>query len=143
MGASVNGYWPGITDEQLEAQPGFYNDCKAWGNWMAELESVPEVEKALKRLNAGALMTVKTDGWDDDDVMWVSPAELRDAAQKLREAVQIGKADTKIIVATYSRNANGIDPVADEFTRDLDDIIELANYAEAQGVKKMTLEVNW
>ena len=28
MGASVVAYWPGITDEQLESQPGTYNDDK-------------------------------------------------------------------------------------------------------------------
>jgi hypothetical protein len=29
MGASINACWPGITEEQLESQPGFYNDDKA------------------------------------------------------------------------------------------------------------------
>jgi hypothetical protein len=36
MGASVVAYWPGITEDQAEAQPGFANDDRAWGNWMAE-----------------------------------------------------------------------------------------------------------
>jgi len=43
MGASVIAYWPGITEQQIEEQPGFYNDSKAWGNWMAEREEEPEV----------------------------------------------------------------------------------------------------
>ena len=57
MGASVVAYWPGIIDEQLESQPGFYNDDKAWGDFMAEREDEPEVLEAIKKLNTGALLT--------------------------------------------------------------------------------------
>jgi hypothetical protein len=39
MGATVVGYWRGITDEQLDSQPGFWDDCQAFANWMAERES--------------------------------------------------------------------------------------------------------
>ena len=38
MGASIVAYWPGITEEQIDTQPGFTNDDRAWGNWMAERE---------------------------------------------------------------------------------------------------------
>ena len=143
MGASVIVYWPGMTDEQLESQPGFYNDDKAWGNWMAEIEEEPAVTAAIKTLDAEAILTVKTDGWEDEDVMWVSPRQLRDAAMKLREAVLTGSPDGRIILETYERNANRIDPVAEEFVRDLDDIIAMTHWAEAEGASKITLEVNW
>ena len=43
MGATVTAYWPGISVNQIESQPGFYNDDKAWGNWMANLEEHEEV----------------------------------------------------------------------------------------------------
>ncbi len=46
MGASVIAYWPGITEEQFESQPGFDNDDRAWGNWMAEREDEPAVHDA-------------------------------------------------------------------------------------------------
>jgi hypothetical protein len=143
MGASVIVYWPGMTDEQLESQPGFYNDDKAWGNWMAEREEEPAVTAAIKALAAEAILTVKTDGWDDEDVMWVSPQQLRDAAMKLREAVLTGSPDGRIILETYERNANRMDPVAEEFVRDLDDVIAMTHWAEAEGASKITLEVNW
>ena len=32
MGATVVAYWPDISEDQLESQPGFWNDCKAWGS---------------------------------------------------------------------------------------------------------------
>jgi hypothetical protein len=143
MGASVIAYWPGITQAQIEAQPGFYNDDKAWGNWMAEREDEPEVLKAIKRLGADAILTYTTDGMEDEDVAWVSPKQLRDTVRRLREAIKAKRPEAKVILETYERNANGIDPVDEEFIQDLDDIEALANWAEAEGAARMTLEVNW
>ena len=143
MGASVIAYWPGITEQQIDSQPGFFNDDKAWGNWMAEREDDPAVLTAIRTLNADAILTFKTDGWDDDDVSWVSPLELREAVVRLREAIQNGSPAARIILASYERNANRIEPVADEFLRDLQDIEALTRWADAQGTTRMTLEVNW
>ena len=77
MGASIVAYWPGITEAQLEAQPGFHNDDRAWGNMMAEIGDAADLRESLKKLKAGALLTCKTDGWDDEDVMFVTPRPLR------------------------------------------------------------------
>jgi hypothetical protein len=140
MGASVNAYWPGITEEQLESQPGFYNDSKPWGDWMAEREEVPAVADALRKLDAGALLTYKTDGVEDDEVEWVSPRQLREAAARLREAVRAGSPDVAVILETYAR---GKQSAAEDFVRDLDDIVALTQWAEEEGATRMTLEVNW
>jgi hypothetical protein len=51
--------------------------------------------------------------------------------------------EAEIILKTYERNANRIDPVSEEFIRDLDDIVSLTRWAEEQGAARMTLEVNW
>jgi hypothetical protein len=143
MGASVMAYWPGITEDQLESQPGFYNDDKAWGNWMAEREDEPEVLNVIKKLGAAAILTYTTDGLEDEEVEWVSPKQLRDAARRLREAIKDKRPEAKVILETYARNANGVDPVAEEFIQDLDDIETLAAWAEEEGAARMTLAVNW
>jgi hypothetical protein len=143
MGASVIAYWPGITEQQIDSQPGFFNDDKAWGNWMAEREDDPLVLTAIQKLKAEAILTVKTDGWEDDDVTWVSPQQLREAVARLREAIQNGSPEARIILASYDRNANRVDPIADELLRDLQDIDVLTRWAEAEGATRMTLEVNW
>ncbi|HEX6623867.1 MAG TPA: hypothetical protein VF064_09150 [Pyrinomonadaceae bacterium] len=143
MGATVNGYWPGMTEEQFASHPPFFNDCKAWGNWMAEREDVPAVSDALRRLGAEALLTFKTDGMEDEEVDWVTPVQLREAAARLREAVRAGSPETAVILETYARRSNGIYPVAVEFVHDLDDIISTAEWAEREGAKVLTLEVNW
>ncbi|MDQ3750253.1 MAG: hypothetical protein M3367_14760 [Acidobacteriota bacterium] len=143
MGASINAYWSGITEEQLESQPGFYNDDKAWGDFMAEREGEPEVLEAIRKLNAAALLSHTTEGMTDEEVMWVSPSELRNAAKNLREAIQAKRPETEIILETYERNANEVDPIADELIQDLNDIEAIANWAEAEGATQMTLEVNW
>ena len=54
MGASVVVYWPGITEEQLDSQPAFDNDDKAWGNWMAEREDDGAVLTAIRRTWCGS-----------------------------------------------------------------------------------------
>jgi hypothetical protein len=140
MGASVIAYWPGMTEEQCESMPGFWNDDRAWGNWMAELDKNPAVSDAVRKLKAEAILTYKTDGMDDDDVSWVSPQQLRDAATQLREAVQAGSPETRVILETYERNVNRINAVAQEFIRDLDDIIAMTDWAEKEGAIKMTLQ---
>jgi hypothetical protein len=143
MGASVVAYWPGITDEQIESMPGFRNDDKAWGNWMADREDHPQAIEAIKRLDAGAILSFKTDGWDDDDVAWTTPDELQRAAQRLRDAVQNNTADAAAILKSYQKSANGIEALAQEFVRDLDDVIAIAKWSAQQGAVKLTLEVNW
>lgn len=143
MGASVTVYWPDMTERQCETQPGFRNDDRAWGNWMAERDGDPAVLEAIQRLQADALLTIKTDGWDDEDVTWVTPRELREAAARLRDAVRAGAPEIRLILASYERNANGLDPIAEEFVRDLDDIDAMTRWAEAEGATAMTLEVNW
>lgn len=143
MGASINAYWSGITEEQLESQPGFFNDDKAWGDFMAEREGEPEVLEAVKKLNATALLTHTTEGMTDEEVLWVTPTELRNAAKNLREAIKAGRPETKIIIEIYERNANDVDLIPDELIQDLNDIEAIANWAESESVNKMTLEVNW
>jgi hypothetical protein len=143
MGASVAAYWPGITEADMESMPGFFNDDRAWGNWMAEREDDPRVRDAVARLKAHAILTYKTDGLDDEDVDWVTPEQLRLAALALRTAVREKAKETIPILETYERNANRIDPVSDEFVQDLDDIIAMTKWAEERGATKMTLEVNW
>src|SRR5690242_7631599 len=98
MGASVFAYWPGITEEQIEGQPGFCNDCKAWGDWMGTIVSHPDVLDAMRRLRVEALLTFRTEGVDDADVDWVTPKDLLRAALRLGELVRIRNPETKRIL---------------------------------------------
>jgi hypothetical protein len=143
MGASVNAYWPGITEEQLEEQPEFRGDSVPWGNWMAERERVPAAAAAVRELGAEALLTLKTDGWDDEDVDWVTPQQLREAAERLRAAVEAKLPETQIILDTYSKKATKLYPVDELFIGDLEDIIEISKWAEREGATVITLEVGF
>ena len=143
MGASVVPYWPGITEEHLEAAPGFWNDDRAWGNWMAEREEHEDVLQALRDLGVAALLTFKTDGVEDEDVDWVDPLELERAADCLRGLVLDGDPRTDRIVATYEISANKCDPVRQELARDLQDVASIARFARQAGAPVLTLEVNW
>jgi hypothetical protein len=143
MGATIVAYFPGMTEEQLDSQPGFRNDDRAWANWMAECDQEPAMLEAVRKLNAAPILTYKTDPMEDDEVNWVTPQQLRDGAIRLREAVLSGAPETQIILKVYEKGANRIDPVNEEFIQDLDDIVELANWGEKQGATQITLDVNW
>lgn len=143
MGASIVAYFPGVTDDQVDLQEGFWNDDRAWANFMVEQEKDPKVVEAMQKLNAGALLTFKTEEMEDEDIDWVTPQELRDACMKIRDAVRSGAPEAEPLLDAYSRGNNGIDPIADEFVRDLEDIIKLADWGERLGTKQITLEVSW
>ena len=154
MGASVGPYWPGIeeelTEEQLESQPGFFNDCKAWGNWMADRLMEPRTLEAIRNLKADAILSFTTNGVEDEDVDWVTPQELRQAAQKLGEAIRAGLPETKIILESYERASRSyvlassiFTSVEEDFLSDLESVEAITRWAEEMGAVKMTLEVNW
>jgi hypothetical protein len=138
MSATVRLYWPGIRREQAES----HDEMTAWGNWMAEREE-PAVLEAVRALGAEAILTFKTDGDDDEDVEWVSPAQLREAATRLKRAVRAQDPQTAVILENYARNAHDRAPVADQFVQDLELIETITRFAEGEGATQMTLEVNW
>jgi hypothetical protein len=80
MGKFVIGYWVGITEEQMGSQPGFWNDTKAWGEWMCERGKHQDVLHAMKRLGVSALLTCTTLGVADSEIEWAAASELERAA---------------------------------------------------------------
>lgn len=143
MGASVFVHWPQITEDQIDAQPGFFNDCKAWGNWMAEREGHPDVIAALRSLDLSALLTLRTEGVSDDEVDWATPDSLARAAEALRALVLARDPRVARVVETYAMSANGVDPAHEELARDLADIVDMMTWARAEGATRVTLDVNW
>jgi hypothetical protein len=143
VGASVIGYCREMSDDLLENQPGFWNDCKAWGEWMAERENHPEVKQVLKDLGCDALLSFSTEGVSDDNVHWVTPGQLIQAALRLRELVLNEDPRTVKVLGSYAIRANRVDPVHEELAQDLSDVAQIAEFFASQGVKEMTLQVNW
>lgn len=142
MGASVNCYWPGISDRHRDGDPGFFNDCKAWGDWMAERAQNEALINLHQELGVGAVLTFTTDGVDDDEVDWVTPDELEAAALRLREMVLANDPKVRPILDGYESCCRG-DDVAADFAQDLKDVAAIAAYARRCKAGKMTLEVNW
>lgn len=143
MGKFVTGYWAGITEEQMASQPGFWNDTKAWGEWMVERGQHQDVLHAMKQLGVSALLTRTTLGVADAEIEWVAASELERAALRLRELILAGHPEAARIVETYAKSANHVDPVSQELAQDLVDIAEIARFAQREGVSRMTLQVSW
>ncbi|MDB5303722.1 MAG: hypothetical protein JWM97_1271 [Phycisphaerales bacterium] len=143
MGATVVGYWPGITQEQLENQPGFFNDCKAWGGWMAVRYEHPAIIALHKSLGIEPLLSHTTEGMEASEVAWVSPQQLASAASRLRDLVLANDPRVQPLLNVYAEHSNEIDPVDQEFAQDLLDVAAIADYASGCGVSRMTLEVSW
>src|SRR6476661_1858531 len=104
---------------------------------MAERECEPEVKRVIAELGAEPILTFTTDGVEDEEVYWVTPRQLYDAAEKLERAIQSKQSGTERILAVYERNANSVDPVDEEFTQDLEDIKAIARWAEEEGARVM------
>lgn len=143
MGASILAYWPGIGEDQLESQPGFYNDYGPWASWTVRRQVESKVAQQLKALNLEVLDTFTTEGVDENQVAWASPSVLKEAALRLRELVLAGRPETEVLLRSYEEGAVGAGPVREEFAQDLSDIAALADFAEREGVRLMTLKIDW
>jgi hypothetical protein len=132
-----------MTDEQLADQPGFYNDCKAWGDWMATRYEHPDVIALHSELHLDPLLSHTTEGMSESEVSWVSPAQLAAAANHLRDRVLAKDPRVQQFLDVYSLHSNKVDPVDQEFAQDLADVAAIAEFAKKCGAPKMTLEVNW
>ncbi len=108
MGASVTAYWPGMNEDDYADQPGFYNDCKAWGDWMAGRESCPNALKAIELLGVGEVLTYITEGVREADVEWVTPDALGFAALRLRAIITEGGPGAKSVLESYAAHANNV-----------------------------------
>ena len=143
MGASVAPYWAGITDEQCETLPGFWNDSKAWGNWMAERERHDDVLNALKVLQVGAVRTYRTEGMKDTEVLWVTPHALAADSLWLRHLVTTSAPGTRRIIETYAFSFSGDGSPETGLGQNLLDVAAIARYAAKLAVPVMTLHVDW
>jgi len=68
MGASVCGYWLGITEDQRDSMPGFWNDDRAFGSWMANREDQPDVLAMVRSLGCGAVPRSHCANWSSDRI---------------------------------------------------------------------------
>ena len=143
MSTTITAYWPGITEEQIDSQPWLSDSGHNWGQWMAEREDKPDVLRAVAELGGPALLTTMTDGWEDDDVEWATPRELREAALRLAQAVREDRPGVALILEVYGRNADDTTPISEQFLTDLTEIANLATWAEGQGTDRMTLSVGF
>jgi hypothetical protein len=144
MSASILAYWPGMTPDQVEGQwVDFNNDNMDWSTWMAEGLQEPEIIAVLERAGVLPLATMTTEGVDDDDVYWVSPADLRAAAVRLCRLIDTGDPGAVTIMESYGESANYGEDLAEHFQRDLRTVETLATWAEGQGADRLTLSVGF
>jgi hypothetical protein len=82
-------------------------------------------------------------GVSDDEVYWVTPAELRQAADRLCHLIDAGEPEAAALVERYELTAYPSTDTAAQFQQDLRDIESLAAWAAEQGAEKLTLHVSW
>ncbi len=86
MGATILVHWPGATPEEAEGGTGFFNDDRAWANWLVNVLEDAAAVTTLERLGARALLCFTSDDVDADDVDWTTPDELEHAALRAPRA---------------------------------------------------------
>jgi hypothetical protein len=110
---------------------------------MAERMMHPDVLKTMKELGLEALLSNTTEGLEEEKIVWVTPKEFQDAAEKLISLIKSNDPKVKNIIESYSLNSNNVDPVEQEMIQDLKDVIAISKYVNEKGVTKFTFEVNW
>jgi hypothetical protein len=143
MSASIGIHWPECTQEEEYGHPGFYNDDGPWANWLCEAVSDSSVSAAVIDLGCKALLSHTTNGMSDEEVDWVTPDELTQAALQMSKAIAAKHPLTRTILAAYEKQAIGEEAPEIEIDRDLHDVIKVADYAKDRGAKRVTLSVNW
>jgi hypothetical protein len=143
MSASIAGYWPERTEEDLDEMPGFHNDDQAWANWMAEVQGDEQVSSALRALGCEALLSHISEGMSEKEVDWTTPKELEAAALTLAERARQGDPRTGPVVEAYQRGIPADEQPIEWLLRDLADIAGHARHAAIAGATTFTLEVNW
>lgn len=142
MGASIAVYWPGISNEQFDGEPGFRQD-KVWANWLPAAVNSWRVRREFKKVGVSPLLTFKTEGVDDEHVDWVTPNELESSARKLIAVVKEDPKAVRVALQLYEKHGRPEPPVEVSFVCDIEDIIASADYARTLGQEKLTFEVNW
>ena len=143
MAATVLAYWPAMSSEQMSHQPAFpSNDCAAWASWVLEMQK-QENQTVLRKEGLEALLSFTTEGIKDEEVTWVTPDALAAAALKLCDLLAQAHPAAQCALQAYELDANGVQPVEEEFVTDLQELAALARWAKTQGATRMTLAVNW
>jgi hypothetical protein len=140
MGASLVAYWPGISEEQLEGQPGLYNGATGWAAWAIRWDRDQRLLTTMQQLGVGAVCSFTTNSLPNEKVNWVAPAAMEAAALRLRQLVLARDASVDSVVQSYA--APGRSDAAQELAQDLADIAGLAAFAAAEGVRQMTLRID-
>src|SRR5262245_66284040 len=83
---------------RAQAEPKF--DDTNWANWRLMLEEV-EYEEALRAAGCEALLAYTTEGLPYQDIKWVSPADMINAADRLIQLIQQADGRINAAVAEY------------------------------------------
>jgi len=124
-------YWHGI-ETCTQSIPQFRNDGVLWAEWIMETGLNDETFDLMKRLGLESLLITVADPDEEDG--WASPAELERAAQRMIGLVENNDEFIQDIVEAYPGTP-------EEFLKDLQDIIQIAKFASAQGVPKMSMQI--
>lgn len=79
----------------------------------------------------------------DEEIRWVTPDELTQAARRLSELIKANDPRTRPILLAYDKGEIGGESLEIEIDRDLREVSLLAKYAKENGVTRMTVSVNW
>lgn len=140
MGVSILVHWPGATEEDAAAHPGFFNDDLGWSTWLMNVLSDPAAVEIMKAIRCDALLSHTADG--EADIDWTTPDELEQAAVNLLKLVDNCDPRAAKIIEYYQSHEE-MGPPPEAFAQDLRDVAAIARYARAAGAQTVTLGYYW
>lgn len=149
MGVSITVEWPGSSEDQQGDHPGFQNDDHMWANWMVNVIEKPNLAGLLEKLGGEVLLYHNTSNLPVNQIGWAKPEEFEKAAITIRDLVAAKDARVTPLIDVYRVEWNRLigdgegESTEEWFIRDLEDVVGIARYAQAQGARKMTLGYYW
>jgi hypothetical protein len=123
--------------------PGFQNDCKSWADWLVEVVKDHDALDLLDRLGCHAITSFFTNGMRENEIDWVSPGDMFQAAQILSKMVADQDPAVGYLSELYARTRHEVENPSVSLSVDLADIAKMALFVGRLGVTEMTMQVNW
>jgi hypothetical protein len=132
--------WPSLLEDGAElslclSQPEFRDEN--WAVWRFRMEG----DEAISRAGARALLAYTADGVPPDQIEWVTPDELLDAAERLMQQITVDDPDLADTLWEYEDfSARGASP-KQALLDDLEVVRQKAIWAKSLGKEKVCFEL--
>jgi hypothetical protein len=134
--------WPECIDgsDEGDSEPPEFNSSGDWADWLMAI-TAGDADVDFDELGCAPLAAIYTDGVDDDEAVWVSPSELKAAADKLTSLIRAGRPDVRTLLGIYVDSGDTGEPVDQLVIAELEIVRRMADWAEEHAKTRLAFEI--